>query len=195
MLFNDYWQRIGDPTIIGWTITIAYFIAAFLCWRAGKVERENNLGTRNSHSYLLWFGLAIILLVLGLNKQLDLQTLLTSVGREIALSQGWYGIRREVQSIFIGFLALLGLLSMGIICWRLRDRFWEFWLIILGLVLLFSFIFIRAASFNHVNYFLNKWNVIGPFRMKYVVELGSIVLLGSGAIQRIKKSFKADRHR
>lgn len=189
MLFNDYWQRVGDPTIIGWTITIAYFIAAFLCWRAGKLERESPLEIRNSHSYFLWFGLAIILLILGLNKQLDLQTLFTSVGREIAMNQGWYGKRREVQSALTGFFGLFGLLSIGVFIWWLRNRFWEFWLIILGLVLLFSFIFIRAASFNHVNYFLNKWSVIGPFRMKYVVELGSIVLLGSGAIQRIKKSF------
>jgi hypothetical protein len=189
MLFNDYWQRVGDPTIIGWTITIAYFIAAFLCWRTGRIERENNLGTRNSHSYFLWFGLLILLILLGINKQLDLQTLLTSLGREISMTQGWYGKRREVQFVFTGFLGLFGLLSIGVFIWWLRNRFWEFWLIILGLVLLFSFIFIRAASFNHVNYLLNKWSVIGPFRMKYFVELGGIVLLGFGAIQRIKKSF------
>jgi hypothetical protein len=36
MIFSIHWHpHVGDPTAIGWTITIAYFVVAFLCYRAG----------------------------------------------------------------------------------------------------------------------------------------------------------------
>ena len=188
MSHNEYYGGIGDPTIIGWTITIAYFIAAYLCWWTAKVERENDSDIHHSRSYLIWFALSIMLIFLGINKQYDLQTFFISAGRSIALNHGWYGMRREVQLMFIGFIGLFGLLSIVLIISRFRDRFCGFWLIIFGLVLLVSFVVIRAASFNHVDYLLSKWRVIGPFRMKYVVELGGIILIASGAIQKLRRN-------
>ena len=45
--------------------------------------------------------LTILLLFLGINKQLDLQTLLNDMGRRMAKANGWYSIRRFYQVIFI----------------------------------------------------------------------------------------------
>ena len=39
---------------------------------------------------------------------------------------------------------------------------------------------------NHVDYLLSKWSVIGPFRMKYVVELGGIIFIASAAILKLR---------
>jgi len=79
---------IGDPTLIGWTITLAYFIITFLCFWSGLAEKKNILDSHRSLGHILWFGLAILLFVLGLNKQLDLHTLMILLGGGIAKANG-----------------------------------------------------------------------------------------------------------
>ena len=91
---------------MGWIITVAYFVAAFLCWRAGLAEKKQSLISEFPKNYWLWFGLAAVLLVLGINKQLDLQTLLISLGRGIAIECGWYDSRRQIQIDFVLLAAL-----------------------------------------------------------------------------------------
>jgi len=56
---------------------------------------------------------------------------------------------------------------------------------------LVSFVVIRAASFQHVDYLISKWSMIGPFRMKYIVELGSILIVGLGTVQSLHRTCQA----
>ncbi len=174
---------IGDPTLIGWTITLAYFIVTFLCFWSGSAEKKNVLDANRSWGHILWFGLAILLFVLGLNKQLDLQTLMISLGGGIAKANGWYDMRRDVQRVFIILIATFSLFSLFAMTWWLRGCWKKYWLLLFGLILITLFVLIRAASFNHVDYLLSRWRVIGPFKMKYIVELGGILIIGAGAVQ------------
>jgi len=70
--------------------------------------------------------------------------------------------------------------------WRLKGCRRQYWLILSGLLFIGLFVLIRAASFNHVDYLLSKWRIIGPFKMKYVAELGGILLVGAGALNTLK---------
>ena len=56
----------------------------------------------------LWNALAVGLLLLGINKQLDLQTALTELGKILAARQGWYEHRQRVQIDFIIGVVLVG---------------------------------------------------------------------------------------
>jgi len=184
VLTSINWKpAIGDPTAIGWIITVAYFIVAFICLWTGLAEKKQNIMNDKPANYMLWFGLAVFLLVLGINKQLDIQTLVISLGRGIAKANGWYGSRHEVQSAFVGLVGLFGFLLFIGLLWRLRGYWRQYWLVLLGLTFLVVFIVIKAASFNHVDYLLSRWRVIGPLKMKYLVELGGILILGAGALQ------------
>ena len=135
---------IGDPTFFGWLAVVLYFAAAYLSYRAGKLERRlqprssemaygwNQLARQAMESMgavlrgdfhrrskiedrgsdllpTFWFALCGVMVFLGFNKQLDLQTCFTQVGRDMAHSEGWYESRRTVQLIFIVILVLLGL--------------------------------------------------------------------------------------
>jgi len=84
--------QISDPTIWGWLTVVNYF-GAFSCaaWAVRIDRRRANF----------WIFVSLIMLALGINKQLDLQALLTVVGREIALQDGWYQDRRVFQKWFI----------------------------------------------------------------------------------------------
>ena len=114
----------------------------------------------------------MIMGLLGVNKQLDLQTWLTEVGRDLALEYGWYAHRRVVQALFIAVMMVAGL---GISVWlaqRLKDLDVYARRAAYGLVVLGVFVLVRAASFHHVDMLLGfSWNNIA---VNAVLELGGI---------------------
>jgi hypothetical protein len=138
---------IGDPTVIGWVTVVAYGAAALVCYLC---QRDAQRGPHHR----FWLGMTLIMLALGVNKQLDLQTWFTEVGRDLAIEQGWWENRRTVQFYLIAALIVAALVSSGWIrsftkaldnCARLAAT---------GLLLLFVFVVIRAASFHHIDEFL-----------------------------------------
>jgi len=173
---SDVWRpEIGDPTVMGWVTVFAYFGVAALCFRcAVKVKAY----PRRRSEVLFWGGLTALLVLLGINKQLDFQTLLTLTARKVAIAQGWYENRRPIQLMFI---LLVGLAAIGgfAFMWRLvREQSGELWLSLLGLILLLAFVIVRAASFHHVDTLIN-FRVSG-IRMNWVLELGAIGIIALG---------------
>jgi ABC-type branched-subunit amino acid transport system permease subunit len=88
--------------------------------------------------------------LLGLNKQLDLQTLLTELARDLAHAQGWYDNRRRYQVAFVVGLFVAGCVAAA---WLLRF-FWPVLrrvrLALAGLCLIAVYVFLRAALFQRV---------------------------------------------
>lgn len=172
----DGWRPgIGDPSVMGWFTVAAYFFAAFLCKRAGAYARiRGDMGARQ-----FWTMLAVLLLALGINKQLDLQTLFTLAGKQVAQTQGWYESRRLVQGIFI--LLVVAGAAFGLHwSWRkIRHRAAHLWFPLSGFALLLSFVVIRAASFHHVDQLL-RFKMAG-LKLNWILELGGIALVALGA--------------
>lgn len=194
VLTSINWKpEIGDPTAIGWIITVTYFVVAFLCWRAGLAEKKLGMINGLNRNCWLWFGLAALLLILGVNKQLDLQTPLISIGRAIAQENGWYGIRREVQTVFVILSSILGFLLFFSLLWSLRRNWRQYWLVLLGLLLVGIFILARSAAFSHLDSFLKSLPAVGPFKKRNIVELGGLFLIGAGACFRWLKKVKGER--
>ena len=162
--------RIGDPSVLGWFTVASYFLAGILCLRAA----DHDANAKN-----LWYALGLGLVFLGVNKQLDLQTLLTQVGREFARSGHWYDRRRDVQRLFVGVIALTLALSAVTIVLVFRSRSLQFRMASIGFVFLAAFVCIRAASFHHVDRFL-KLYFLGA-RFNWIFELGGISLIGLAA--------------
>ena len=52
---------------------------------------------------------------LGINKQLDLQSLLIQIARARAIDGGWYDNRRRYQMEFIVVVTLLGLIATTVL--------------------------------------------------------------------------------
>jgi hypothetical protein len=157
----------NDPTLSGWVITVGYFVSFLLClWAGAKAKRaaakaagkgaykpipvrgapKGAVG--NAHDVKscsgrqkgdgLWFLLTIIPFLLGVNKQIDLQTLLGDIGRAAARSQGWYQKRRAAQAAFIAFFALECGLVVVFIAKKAGKRRGEYSASSIGIVLLLS---------------------------------------------------------
>lgn len=162
--------RPGDPTPVGYLTVVWYAVAAWGCWRVARIDRD---------SAKLWWLLFALMAACGVNKQLDLQTVLTEVGRYLAHRESWYDQRRTVQLCFV--VALVGIGSAGglILLRRAKVRPWPTRLAMAGAVVLMVFIMVRAASFHHVDLFLAaRWGGVGP---NAVLELGGISLVLAGA--------------
>ena len=189
----DGWRPgIGDPTVMGWVTVAAYLLGGFLCVRAALAISPGGL-FRNREGKL-WLLLGIALFLLGVNKQLDLQTWFTLTAKKMAQAQGWYEQRRIVHAAFVLGIAVAGLLAVWWV-WRQRQLFLSApaatWLALAGFVFLGCFILVRAASFHHVDAFLKAGP--GAVRMNWVLELGGILMLGWGAMKRASAEKPRDR--
>jgi hypothetical protein len=177
---------IGDPTVMGWLTVLAYALAAFFCQRAFVAsrygaEKLRSISADEAHNQkqLSWFWLVacVAMALLGLNKQLDLQTLFTEIGRDLAQSQGWYQERRKYQALFIVTIGLLGGAFAVGAAFLLRRVARRIRLALGGLSALVVFVVVRAASFHHVDILLRS----GPIRLNWVLELGGIALVALAA--------------
>ena len=176
---GDWHFGIGDPTPIGWFTTFAYFAATIACGLVWVTDRQA-VRTRGRGSPGFWMVLTVLLLLLGINKQLDLQTLLNDVGRRTAKAQGWYGVRRFYQVIFVASVTVLGLLALGVFSWLARKEWKRNFLALLGTVFLYVFVLTRASSIHHVDIWL-QWRILG-LKWNWILELGGIAVTFLGAL-------------
>jgi hypothetical protein len=158
---------IGDPELMGW-VTVAVYLAAAIA-AAAVVARGTFPDRSGRRERLFWCVAAAFLLLLAVNKQLDLQSALTAAARCLAQTQGWYGKRRAVQVIVILCLALGGTLGIVGLAWLLRGSLGRTGLALLGLGFVTLFVLIRAAGFHHMDLFINSR--IAGLRLNWVLEL------------------------
>ena len=185
LLALDRWTwGFNDPTVMGWTLTGAYFLAAgaagWAAWRAGSAG--------SPPERTAWGLLALALVMLGLNKQLDLQTLLQDWVKQVLEGQGWYPQRRVLLGAFtLGtVLALIGaapplLRRMSHNSWQLRHAW-------IGLCCLLVMILLRFLPFRPLSGFLEftlleqgaeEWHlhVVELFEFAFAVWIGGCALL------------------
>ena len=166
---------IGDPTIMGWITAAAYLFTAAVCWSACKRHKKNE----NCREASFWLLLTLIFIILGINKQMDLQTLLTEFGREISKSLGWYESRHSVKKIFLAVLGL-GCLMFFYFISRYYNNVWQAnKLACAGVIFLAVFIVVRAMTFQHIF----KSDFAGF--VKWILELGGIGLVLAGAVKNL----------
>lgn len=163
---------------MGWFTVAAYAIGAVLAILAARAKGGSSTSFQERGP---WLVAAFVMAGLCVNKQLDLQSLLTDLGRVVARHRGWYDQRREVQKWFV-IAALGGAGSLG--CWSFW-RFRTFWirhkLLALGSLFLLTFIVVRAISFHHVDVFLGtRWF---GFKMNWAFELTGIGLVSVAAFR------------
>ncbi len=171
---------IGDPTLMGWITVAAYFLCAAVTLKL--YFSSQNIFPREVavKQKQFWLCLGLIMLFLGINKQLDLQSLLTATGRYFAHKDGWYAQRRNVQVIVI--IGILISLTTAMVCFMLHFKplLKTNWLAITGLAFLLIFIAVRATSFHHMDALINTRLL--NMRMNWILELSGITGVAIPAI-------------
>ncbi|MGB4813004.1 MAG: hypothetical protein WBP13_11080 [Methylophilaceae bacterium] len=179
---NRWHPGIGDPSIHGWITVVFYFIATVIS--ANKFITLKKMG----EGYRFWLFITVFLLLLGINKQLDLQTWFTQTLRDSAHVHGWYESRRQFQALFILGLAITTLFSLVSIRRFLAKSWHRHKIAWVGIELLCAFVLVRAASFHHFDVFINHhWLGV---RFNVLLEIGAIIIIIVGAIKEGKPSKK-----
>lgn len=186
MRFNYYgWSPgIGDPTYMAWFTVCAYFLTAILCFRAyRRCQHSSNTETGNSClpvSCWIWLGFFLAFLFLGINKQLDLQTMFTAAGRNLARQQGWYAERRKYQEIFIAVLILASVMMLFTFALMFRLVGTAERLALMGAVVILIFVLVRASSFHHMDILIcsRQFGV----KMDWILEWSGIAIVFFAAL-------------
>lgn len=167
---------IGDPTVIGWVTVAAYGATALLCYSCNKRYAKTQQGQ-------FWWAMTLVMLALGINKQLDLQTWLTEIGRDAAFEYGWYERRRVVQFMFIAGLVISALLFKEWLVQRVASLGKYARRASVGLLVLALFVVVRATSFHHIDEALGL--SLEGLSMNEVLELGGIGVIAWAAASRL----------
>jgi hypothetical protein len=117
--------QVGDPSLAGWLIFATYLL--LVCRFVWKARTSHQQGG----SYKLWLLLAAFFLLLGINKQLDLQTWLMQSLKALSIQHGWYAQRRSLQIAFVvalGTAMLLAIISLRIFLLSIWHRYKLIWL-------------------------------------------------------------------
>ncbi len=171
------WQpQIGDPTIAGWFTVFSYFLAAALAFRVRYGTSADNQNLR-----LFWQMISLLMLALGVNKQLDLQSLLTALGKYYAHRQGWYSHRQGIQVAFILLILCLGITGLVFGFRRFREILKDNRLAFTGVIFLLVFVLIRASSFHHMDRLIGT-RMLG-LKMNWLLELTGIYCIILNAIR------------
>jgi hypothetical protein len=190
IILYQWKPRMGDPSLSGWVITIAYFCSFVLCITNGLLFRSSERRATSSQRARLWYIFSGIMLVFGVNKQLDLQTLLTQVGSRLSQAQGWYELRRAVQLLFIVVLFVVFVLFIVYTLKKLRDNWRHFTVTPFGILTVLVWVMVRAALMQHVDSIIFHTYVHGHRRVNHLIEFGGIVLTGLGALIALLRSRK-----
>ncbi len=190
------WQpRFHDESLVEWLIVTCYFATAILCVRARRVTL---IGFGTSHAYAdydrrcgdrtkaylagarFWSLLLGLFLLLGVNKQLDLQSSLTQMARAWSHDQGWYEHRRFVQLALVAIVATTGLAVVGSLLWFARRMFPRLILAFIGTIFLAVYLLTKASSYHHVDAFF-QIRIMGV-RVYQPLELAGILCVASCAL-------------
>lgn len=144
---EERWRLgIGDPTVFGWVTVVAYLVAALgSFWAAWREPRTDNKHPNRPATF--WLVLCALLVGLGINKQLDLQTLVTQVGRDVIAWMGMYQQRRQLQVGFILAVALVSVAAVVAFFWFARRALRYRWL----------------ASWGRCSSLVSWWSGLRPF--------------------------------
>jgi hypothetical protein len=181
-MIGDWSPGIGDPTIGGWVTVFLYVSSAASIWML--LKRHDF--THHEPDRRIWRLLLVCLIVLGINKQLDLQSALTELGRIIAQRQGWYENRAQVQQAFIAGTGILGLTLLAVLVLLARRARAATLSALAGGFALVVFVMMRAASFHHVDQFLSV--DLGGLRYSWIVEMGALIWIFVSTMRRRKIS-------
>lgn len=175
---------IGDPSVMGWITVLGYLVAASLCEVAGREIRRR--APSAGRVPLVWRTVAALFLLLAVNKQLDLQSLLTDVGRWVVDRAGWMDHKRSLQLGFILATVSVAVVALTAAGWTIRRDLREFGLLFAGVAFTLTFVVVRAVSFHHVDHWLGSG--IGGVRMNWILELSGIGVVSVAAAVQIARA-------
>lgn len=176
---GEWKPEIGDPNLTGWLTVLSYLI----CFGLAAIVSAR-IYTRRWRGGLFWVGITVLMLFLAINKQLDLQSALTSFGRCLSHAQGWWEDRQTVQIAFVFGMIMVMTVIMACVLATMRGRIQENLLAFAGLGVLCTFVLIRAIGFHHMDSLIRL--EVANISLNFIFENIGLVMIALNAIMLIE---------
>ena len=134
---------MGDLTPLGLVTTALYILASVLCFARARSAQA----TREPRLRAFFVAAMAMLLVLGINKQADLQLIVSDIGRNLLHSTGLYDQRSWFQLSLVAVLSLAVLVGTMLLV-RLAGNSRAAWTTLVGVALVLAYALVRAISFD-----------------------------------------------
>ncbi len=176
-LGGEWTPAFGDRGVLAWITVLAYLACAALALAVWRGMDQRALRR-------FWGAMAIVMLFLAVNKQLDLQTALNQTGRCISMAQGWHDYRRYAQLLFI----ILAVAAVVLVFKRsrqmMRGHLQTHLLALAGLALVCGYVLIRASSLNAVDA-IGRRSILGV-SVNFLLENAGLVLIALNATRLLR---------
>lgn len=186
-MISGWKASVAAADLADWITVAAYLGTAVLAASAARCAWLR----RRPRERAFWWITTALFCFLGINELLDLQTLLTDLGRANAQAYGWYGVHRQVQYYFILALSAVTIIA-GVLMLRLtRNTPATIRLALLGLVFIGLFVLLRAASFHHLDDLLGSG--LKSFPLGSIQEVVGIAVVAVAAALYSRRGSKRRR--
>lgn len=166
-------------------MAFGYLLVAVLCSLAalsrGTGRRLERLPISRS-----WLILALLLLVLGVNRWFDLATEIADLGRQVARDQNWYQRRRLFQAISIAVITTVGLIILSQAGKLTRATSQGLTRAVSGLVVLVTFATVRALSLHSVDWLLSRR--VAGFSVNAALEFSGLAWVAFSAFESLRET-------
>lgn len=164
-------------------VAAAYLIGALMAFIAAR--------TSPARDRRLWIGAAAVLMLMGVAKQAQLQDLIAGTARSLLKAAGWYDWHENAQRLIAGLVLAAFLAAFTLLGSRLRESEPSTKAAAASLLLLVTFVLIRAASFHA----MDAWVVRETLGMRtgWWIELAGIAAIGGSALACLTGRKRASR--
>jgi len=174
---------VGDASLNGWATFGAYLATAALCLfdaqRSAALTNARHVARARSRRRF-WFVLGAMLVLLGLSRQLDLQTLAAEVMRTLLSDEGVYGERSGLQIGLVAAIGTFGLIGLSIALVSFRRVEGPVLAAMAGAALLMIFTLIRTISLHDIDQLLRQG--VPHAQVNNFIEIGALAVIAAAAL-------------
>ena len=183
---GDHASIVGDSSLNGWATFFVYLVTAGLClFNARRSIALAEIGgrrialARSRRSF--WLVLAVLLLLLGLSRQLDLQALAARAVRAELYDEGSYPQRSGLQVGIVAAIGTFGTIGLLIALFSFRRAEASLLAAMAGAAALVIFTLVRTVSLHDIDQLLGQGIGIPHAQINNVIEIGALVLIAASA--------------
>jgi hypothetical protein len=186
MMIGGLSSIVGDPSLNGWATFLVYLIVAWLC--AANARRSTALAETGVRQVALaqsrrrfWIVLTILLLLLGLTRQLDLQALAAQMTRGVLHQDGVYDERSGLQIGLIAAIGIFGTIGLLAALFSFRRAEASILIALVAMAALVVFIVIRTISLHDVDQFLRHDVGTAYLHVNNLIEIGTLAVIAGAS--------------
>jgi hypothetical protein len=168
-----------------WVRVAGYLVAA----TASCVVGLRELGPARSDNRLwppFWFLAGGLLVMMAIGRTGDVGHWLSSLGRRMAVSEGWYASRRKPQAVAVASVAAIGMLTTIVVLWRVKERRRRYVPTALSIFTLLCFAGIRVVSLHEVDDVVYRVEVAG-MPLDAAVELALLFTVITVTVRQLRR--------